>query len=84
MNPENKISLRSELSEDREKDPEKASDMEFAFFILQHIKNPCEIAIESGVKEHIRDFYIRLAKEEIIKMKNPDAIKVLEDEIKKY
>jgi len=67
-----------------EKTSEKATDREFVDFLIGHIENPCEVTLESGVVKNIRDFYVRLAKDEIPKMTDKEAIKDLENKIKEY
>lgn len=78
MSPEQPLNLEPESQK------EKASDRELADFLIKHIKHPCEVEVASGVKENIRKFYIDLAKEEIHKMTDPEAVKDLENEIKNY
>jgi len=63
---------------------EKATDREFTNFLIKHIDNPCEVELDSGIVKNIRDFYVRLAKDEIPKMTDPEAIKDLENKIKEY
>jgi len=72
------------MKSESEKTPEKATDREYADFLTKHIDNPCEVEVESGVIKNIREFYLNLAKEEIPKMTDPQAIKDLEDKIKQY
>lgn len=69
---------------ENEPTPEKATDREFTDFLIKHIDNPCEVELESGVVKNIREFYLKLAKDEIPKMTDPEAIKDLEDKIKAY
>ena len=71
-------------SEPTEKVPEKATDKQFADFLIRHIENPCEVEVEPGVKMNIRDFYIRLAREEMPEMTDTEAIQDLEDTINQY
>ena len=70
--------------EKQESNFEKATDREFTDFLIGHIDKPCEVEVEPGVVENIRNFYIRLANEEIPKMTDPEAIKDLEGKIKQY
>ena len=69
---------------EEEKEREKATDREFTDFLIKHIENPCEVTLESGVVKNIRDFYVRLAKDEIPKMTDQEAIKDLEIKIEEY
>lgn len=69
---------------DPEKVPEKATDMELTFFLINHIDNPCEAEVAPGVKENIRGFYIARAKEIVSKMTNEHAKTLLESKIKEY
>jgi hypothetical protein len=71
-------------NEPREKSSEKATDREFADFLIRHIENPCEVEVEPGVKKNIREFYVRLAKEKIPEMTDREAIQDLEDTINQY
>jgi hypothetical protein len=59
---------------------EKASDMELALFLIQHINNPCE-DLEGN---DIREFYIREAKQALKEFQNPEAKKLLEDTIQRH
>lgn len=56
-----------------EKLPEEATDMELAMFLIGHIDNPCEAEVEPGVKENIRDFYIREAEKAVQTIANDNA-----------
>lgn len=71
-------------NESPEQKLEKATDREFTDFLIGHIDKPCEVEVEPGVIKNIRDFYIRLAKEQIPKMTDPEAIKDLGNKIKEY
>ena len=59
---------------------EKATDMELALFLIQHINSPCE----NPQKNNIKDFYIREAKRALDTFQNPQAKQLLEDAIQKY
>jgi hypothetical protein len=59
---------------------EKATDMELALFLIQHINSPCE----NPQKTNIRNFYIREAKRALDTFQNPQAKQLLEDAIQKY
>ena len=72
------------FEEEPEKVPEKASDMELAVFLAKHIENPCEVEVEPGKRENIREFYLREAKNMISKMADLDAKKFLEFKIEEY
>ena len=67
-----------------EKFPEKASDMEFALFLVGHIDNPCEAGVAPGKKENIREFYLREAKKALSEMTEENAKRFLELKIKEY
>lgn len=62
----------------------KATDMETALFLAGHIDNPCEAEVEPGKFENIRKFYLREAKEQLLKIKEPNARRFLELKIKEY
>ena len=67
--------------------PEKipaATDIELAMFLITHLDNPCEVEIEPGQTENIREFYLREAKAVLSKITNPEAKSLLEDKIKEY
>ncbi len=70
--------------EKKDPSPEKAIDRQFADYLMGHIENPCEVEVEPGVIKNIRDFWLRLAKEQVLKMTDSEAIKDLEDKIKQY
>lgn len=59
---------------------EKATDMELALFLTEHINDPCE-DLEGN---NIRDFYIREAKRALDEFKDPKAKQLLEDVIQRY
>jgi len=59
---------------------EKATDMELASFLIQHINNPCE----DLQGNNIRDFYIREAKRALDTFQDPQAKQLLENTIKRY
>ena len=63
---------------------EKASDLELALFLSEHIKQPCNVKIPGYEQYNIREFYIRLARESINKMKNQDAADYLKNVIEGY
>lgn len=70
-------------------DKEKATDMEAFLFYSRHIDKPCEVEVpgkddQSVETVNIRDFYIRGAKEALLKMTNPEAKKLLEQKIAQY
>ncbi len=67
-----------------EKVPEDATDMELALFLIGHMDNPCEVEVAPGVKENIREFYVKRAGEVITKMTNEYAKELLELKIKEY
>lgn len=68
-----------------EPQPERqATDRELVDFLVRHIDNPCEVQVEPGVVRNIRDFYLGLAKEQLEKMKDVEAKRVLEEKIKEY
>jgi len=59
---------------------EKATDMELALFLIQHINNPCE----DLQGNNIRDFYIREAQKALDKFQDPQAEQLLRDTIQRY
>ncbi|MGM0628815.1 MAG: hypothetical protein ACQESA_00095 [Patescibacteria group bacterium] len=59
---------------------EKATDMELALFLTEHINDPCE-DLEGN---NIRDFYIREAERALDEFKDPKAKQLLEDVIQRY
>ena len=59
---------------------EKATDMEFAVFLIKHINNPCEDLHGNN----IRQFYIRKAKKALDTFHDQEAKKLLNDIIQKY
>jgi len=59
---------------------EKATDMEFALFLIQHINNPCE----DPQGNNLRDFYIKEAQKSLDTFQDQETKQVLEDAIKKY
>jgi len=67
-----------------EKTPEGASDIELAMFLIKHIDNPCQVEVEPGRIENIREFYIRAAERALDEMTNPEAKKLLEFKIREY
>jgi hypothetical protein len=81
---EKEKSLNFHQAEEPEQLPKKASDLEIALFLTSHINNPCEVEVEPGVKENIRDFYIREAKNLLPKITDPWAKKILELKIQEY
>lgn len=70
--------------EPTEKNPEKATDRMVADLLIKHIKYPCEAEVEPGVFKDIRNFYIRLAKEQISKITDEEARKDLQATIETY
>ena len=58
--------------------------MELALFLMGHIDNPCEAEVEPGVRENIRDFYMREAEKVIKTMPNANAKDLLEGKINEY
>ena len=71
------------LGESEQEKP-KATDMELALFYATHIENPCVAEVEPGKFENIREFYLREAKEALLKIKEPNAKRFLELKIKQY
>ena len=69
--------------ENKQEEP-RATDMELALFYAKHIDNPCEAEVEPGKFENIRKFYLREAKEALLKIKEPNAKRFLELKIKEY
>lgn len=61
-----------------------ATDMEQALFLATHIDNPCEVEAEPGKFENIRGYYLRQAREALLRMKEPNARRFLESKIKEY
>ncbi len=55
---------------------EKATDIEYTLFLINHIKNPCA--------DNLRKVYIKMAKDALPTFQNLDAKKLLEDTILKY
>jgi len=64
--------------------PEKATDIEIAQFLINHIDNPCEVEVAPDQIENIRGFYIRQAKGLISGMTNEFAIDILQQKIEEY
>lgn len=79
FNPEKSL----ENLKESETTKEKATDVELADFLIKHIDNPCGVEV-NGKREHIRPFYLRLARESIGKMKDQEAIKKLQEKIDEY
>jgi hypothetical protein len=66
------------------RDFDQPTDSELVAFWAYHIQNPCGIVL-NGKWVHIRDFYIREARENIIPiLTNPLAKEFLEEIISKY
>lgn len=61
---------------------DELTDMQIFFFLAPHLDNPCRTII-NGKWHDIRNFYERLAKEQLKKMTNPYAKELLEKKIKK-
>lgn len=69
-----------------ERDPEEATDIEVADFLIVHIDGPCKVEVSPGKWEKIRHVYIDEA-ERLLKDTNftdPIAKKKLEEKIKQY
>ena len=64
--------------------PEKATDMEMALFLNNHIDNPCEVEVSPGQIENIRYFYLAEAQRQLPKMTNSHARELLELKIEEY
>ena len=54
---------------------EKATDMQLALFLMEHIDNPC---VEPYTGHNIRRFYINEARAALGKLSNPFAHEMLE------
>jgi len=65
---------------EKQKNNERATDMEYALFLIQHIRKPCE-DLEGN---NIRDFYIREAERALETMSNQPAKELLESTIKDF
>jgi len=62
----------------------KASDLEIAMFLAEHIRNPCGVQVGNRY-ENIREFYIRVANERVLPtMKDKMAIDYLQKTIDAY
>lgn len=75
---------REEIDTMKEKAANEAEDMKLAMFLYNHIENPCEVELNDGRIENIRHVYINEAKRALEELKNPFAVKLLEDVINKY
>jgi hypothetical protein len=76
IEPPRELPKKSEL--------EAVTDMELALFYAKHIDNPCVAEVAPGKFENIREFYLREAKNVLLKMEEPNAKRFLELKIKQY
>ena len=67
-----------------EQAPKIATDLELAMFLIGHIDNPCEVEVEHGRTENIREFYIREAEKVLTTMTDPQAKELLESKVQEY
>lgn len=51
---------------------------------MKHIDNPCEVEVEPGKVENIREFYLREAESVLGKFKNPFAVDLLKGKIEEH
>jgi hypothetical protein len=65
-------------------DFERATDMEIADFLMQHIDKPCEAEVKPGEVENIRQFYLNEAESVLAKFENPFAAELLKEKIDQY
>ena len=59
---------------------EKATDLEFALFLIKHIKTPCEDLQGNNLK----NFYLREAKRALETMKDEEAKNLLKSIIREH
>ena len=62
---------------------QKLTDLEIALELTKHIQNPCGVLV-NGEFQHIRPFYLRLARETLLDLKDVHAKDFLESIIKIY
>lgn len=84
MGIENEDAVYKKLGDETKERMNTATDMEVAFFLMEHIDNPCFTNLPTSEKVNIREFYLRQAEEIIPKMTNEDARALLENKIKEY
>ncbi len=62
---------------------ETLEDMSIVLSLASHIDEPCTAQVD-GRTENIRPFYIKMAKDMLLKLTNPYAIEFLESKIAEY
>jgi len=73
---------RSEQSGNPEQ--QKASDLEIALFLAQHIDNPCEVETYPGQIENMRSRYIKEARRILPTMVDQNAAKMMQEKIAEH